>query len=62
MVRESVEIYNTLRPHLSCPVLNNIDTFNSHTEENVMNQYVKRTQRDYPLSFKKVSTYSRTSH
>ncbi|MCG9189364.1 helix-turn-helix domain-containing protein, partial [Yersinia enterocolitica] len=22
------------------------------TEENVMNQYVKRTQRDYPLSFK----------
>jgi hypothetical protein len=35
-----------------CPVLNRVDTFSTGFKENVMKQYVKRTQRDYSLSFK----------
>ncbi|TDY77812.1 UNVERIFIED_ORG: hypothetical protein C7429_108216, partial [Pantoea allii] len=32
-----------------CPVLNRVDTFSTGFKENVMKQYVKRTQRDYSL-------------
>lgn len=45
--RESINSLHTQR----WPVLNSVDTFYSRTEENVMNQYIKRTQRDYSLSF-----------
>ena len=34
------------------PVLNRVDTLRPSLRENVMNQRIKRTQRDYTLAFK----------
>jgi len=41
------------RPFLYlCPVLNSVGTFSRCFKENVMEQYVKRTQRNYSLYFR----------